>query len=146
MLNNALAIALLAAVGNALFAYGQRRAEIAPNPFLFVFGATLVCGVALLFTLPFFQRQDLMGHTQRNLGWIVLSGAGLYITNVGFYLLYSRFGASYYVLYAVLAILTTSVIVGLMLMRESMNGYQVAAMITALITVGLFALGQRAGL
>lgn len=143
LFQTALSVALLAAVGNALFAFGQRRAEPATNPFLFVFSALLVCAVAFAFTIPFFDRTDLAGYVRRNAPWILTSGVGFYLTFIGFYFLYTRFGASFYVLYAVLSIITTSIIVGLVIFREPVNRYHLAAIGTALITVVLFAIAQN---
>ena len=80
--------------------------------------------------------------TSRNWPWALVSGAGFYFTFLGFYFLYSRFGASHYALYAVLSILTTSVLVGIVLMGEKVNGYHLAAIGCALVTVLLFAIGQ----
>ena len=33
----------LAAIGNAIFVYGQRSSTISANPFIYMFGAILVC-------------------------------------------------------------------------------------------------------
>ncbi|MEZ4637471.1 MAG: hypothetical protein R2873_18900 [Caldilineaceae bacterium] len=142
LFQSALAVALLAAVGNALFVFGQRRAEIAANPFVFIFAVLLVCIGLFAVTIPFFDRSDLGGFVRRNLIWIAISGFGFYLTFVGFYFLYTRHGASYYVLYAVLSILTTSVLVGLIIFREQINGFHLAAIGAALLSVILFGLGQ----
>jgi len=50
--------------------------------------------------------------------WTDLSGVGLFLTYPGFNLLYSRYGASQYVLYAVLSIITTTIIVGIWWLKE----------------------------
>ncbi len=142
LFQNALAVALLAAVGNALFAFGQRRAEVSSNPFIFILSALIVCSVAFLLTIPLFDRADLGGYVRRNAAWVVISGMGFYLTFIGFYFLYSRFGTSYYVLYAVLSIITTSIIVGLIVFREPVNRYHFAAVGTALLTVVLFSLAR----
>src|SRR5690606_7121176 len=131
LLQSALNVALLAAAGNALFVFGQRRAEASNNPFLFILGALVVCTTAFALTTPLFDSTGMGGYVRRNVPWIIISGAGFYLTFVGFYFLYSRFGASYYVLYAVLSILTTSVFVGLILFKEPVNGYHLAAIGTA---------------
>lgn len=145
LLQNVLAVALLAAVGNGLFAFGQRSAEPTPNPFIFILSALVVCVVAFAVTVPIFDRTDLAGYVRRNAPWMLISGAGFYLTFVGFFFLYTRFGASYYVLYAVLSIVTTSIIVGLVIFREPVNRYHLAAIGTALITVVLFAIAQNQG-
>ncbi len=138
----ALAVALLAAVGNGLFVYGQRRAEVVANPFLFILSALLVCAVAFGVSMPFMPAVDGLAYLRRNWPWALVSGAGFYFTFLGFSFLYSRFGASHYALYAVLSILTTSVLVGIVLMREQVNGYHLAAIGCALLTVVLFSIGQ----
>ncbi|HRJ41180.1 MAG: hypothetical protein KJZ86_24630 [Caldilineaceae bacterium] len=138
----ALSVALLAALGNGLFAYGQRRAEVVANPFLFILSALIVCAVAFGISMPLLPGVDGVAYLRRNWPWALVSGAGFYFTFLGFYFLYSRFGASHYALYAVLSILTTSVLVGIVLMREQVNGFHLAAIGCALLTVVLFAIGQ----
>lgn len=77
-----------------------------------------------------------------NFKWIVVGGVGYFLTFTGFYFLYTRFGASYYALYAVLSIITTSIVVGLLVFRESFNLYYGLAVGTAILTIVLFAVGQ----
>ena len=141
----ALAFASLAAVGNALFAGSQRKIVGVENGLTFV---TYVAGIAALLAFavaPLFGAPD-YGETMRtNWRWIVLSGSGLFVTNLGFYLLYTNYGTSFYVLYAVLAIITTSVLVGVVYFKEPFNAYQWAALICALAAVLLFTIGQRQG-
>jgi drug/metabolite transporter (DMT)-like permease len=72
----------------------------------------------------------------------LLVGGGLFLTNLGFNLLYTRFGVSQYVLYAVLSILTTTVFIGLFWLHEPVNGYRLAAIVLALASVVLYSLGQ----
>lgn len=139
---NALAVALLAAVGNGLFAFGQRKAEVTANPFIFIGSALIVCLFAIAGTLPWMPRVNAGSYLRHNLPWVAVSGAGFYLTFLGFYFLYSRYGASHYALYAVLSILTTSVLVGLVIFREQVNGFHLAAIATAILTVILFSIGQ----
>jgi drug/metabolite transporter (DMT)-like permease len=73
---------------------------------------------------------------------ILLAGAGLFLTYLGFNLMYSRFGVSPYMIYAVLSILTTTVLVGMLWLREPVNGYRLAAIVLALASVILYSLGQ----
>lgn len=77
-----------------------------------------------------------------NYKWIIFGGAGLVLTFTGFYLLYSRFGPSYYILYAVLSIITTSVIVGVFVLKERMNIYYALSVATAVTTIILFTIGK----
>jgi drug/metabolite transporter (DMT)-like permease len=73
---------------------------------------------------------------------ILLAGSGLFLTYLGFHLLYTRYGVSQYVLYAVLSILTTTVFVGIIWMREPVNGYRIAAIVLAMGSIVLYSLGQ----
>ena len=139
---SALAVALLAAVANGMFVYGQRRSEIAENPFVFMLLALVVCTVLYGAAALFSTRVQIAGYVSRNYRWILLSGTGLSLTFIGFYLLFTRHGATYYTLYSVLAVLTTSIIVGIVMLREHFNTYHLLAIVTALATVAFFALGQ----
>ena len=140
-----LAIALFAACGNALFVYGQRAAAPTPNPFLFTFGAT-GSGVALLLLATLaWQTDGNTAYLATNALNIGLGGIGFFVTYLGFYLLFSGYGASQYALYATLAILTTSVGVGVLLFREPLNVYQVVAMAMAVVSIALWTYGRSLG-
>jgi drug/metabolite transporter (DMT)-like permease len=134
--------ASVAAIGNALFAYGQKQASTTNNGLLYVSASALLAGLLALLTSPTTGpvQLDMLCH---NWKLILISGGGLFLTYLGFNLLYSQFGVAPYVLYAVISILTTVVVVGYLVLKEPVNGYQIAAIITALITVILFSLGQK---
>ncbi len=140
-----LLFATLAAVGNAIFVYGQRGVTPPDNPFLFVGGAVLAC-------LAFFCAAGLVAKTPNdaiyaatNWKMMILSGFGFFLTFVGFFLLYNKFGASQYSLYAVISILTTSIGVGVFVYRESINSYQIAATVLAVAAIALFTYGKAKG-
>lgn len=140
-----LALATLAAVGNAMFAFGQKRAEVPDNPFLFLMMAIVVCFMVFFVGTFFLPKTDMMKYLGRNYLWIIISGVGLSFIYVGFYFLFVRYGTSYYIVYAVLSIITTSIIVGFLMFRESFNIYYGLSVFCAMITVVLFSLGQKAG-
>jgi drug/metabolite transporter (DMT)-like permease len=71
-----------------------------------------------------------------------LSGVGLFFTFLGFNLLYSKYGASQYVLYAVISIITTTLIVGVLWLKETINVYHMIAIVLAIIAVLMFSFGQ----
>ena len=73
---------------------------------------------------------------------LFLSGLGLFFTYLGFNLLYSRYGASQYVLYAVLSIITTTIIVGILWLKEPVNVYHKVAIAMAIAAVVFFSIGQ----
>jgi len=137
--------ALIAAVGNAMFALGQRRSAGVHNGLAFVGAAAIVAALLAWLASPLMgvmgaaDLSQLLRNNSRN---ILLAGAGLFLTYLGFNLLYTRFGVSQYVLYAVLSILTTTVFVGLFWLREPVNGYRLAAIVLALASVVLYSLGQ----
>lgn len=133
----------LSAIGNAMFAFGQKRAEIAENPFLFLILTLTTCLILFLATVPFLPTVDTVQYLSRNVIWVLISGVGFFLTFAGFYFLYTGFGASFYVIYAVLAILTTSIIVGVIIFKESFNLYHALSVVCAIATVILFSLGQR---
>ena len=141
-MNKAIFFALLASIGNALFVYGQRGACKPENPFLFTLFSVLVCGVLFVFSGYLFKTPGDINYVIDNYKNIIISGIGFFITFVGFFLLYSRFGATYYIIYAVLSIITTSIVVGIFLYREPFNIYHLFAIGTALLTICLFWLGQ----
>ena len=141
----ALFFASVAAAGNALFAFGQRKSVPVEHPFLFIIGALLVCLGLFSAVSLFLPKPDISSFVKVNHQWILVSGLGFSLTFVGFYFLYSRYGASHYAVYAVLSIITTSIIVGVIVLREPFNLYHLLSIIMAIAAVVLFAIGQGRG-
>jgi len=137
-----LCFALIAAIGNAMFALGQRRSSVVHNGLVFVGASALVAAALALAFSPLRGNADLANLLRGNSRNILLAGGGLFLTYLGFNLLYSHFGVSPYVLYAVLSILTTTVFIGIFWLREPVNGYRIAAIVLALASVLLYSLGQ----
>jgi drug/metabolite transporter (DMT)-like permease len=139
-----LVFAFLAACGNALFVYGQRSAGTSANPFLFMLCAVATCGLLFLLAVVTWQTPGNIAYVIANIGPIVLGGIGFFVTFLGFYLLYSNYGASQYALYATLSILTTSLGVGVLVFREPLNLYQAIALVLAVAAIALWTYGRAA--
>ena len=137
----ALLFALLASLGNAIFFYSQKRAELSQNPLLLLGLAALVCGTVLLISTAFMQWPHVQTYARTHGKWVLSTGLGLAVTFVGFHFLISRYGAGFYSLYSVLAILTTSVGVGYLVLREPVNGFIIASTVAAIIAVVLLGIG-----
>jgi drug/metabolite transporter (DMT)-like permease len=137
-----LLFAALAAFGNALFVYGQRGTTPPANPFLFVLGAVAVCTVMFAVAAMLYRVGDEVAYFAGHWKWVLISGTGFFLTFVGFFLLYTNFGASQYTLYAVISILTTSLGVGVLVYREHFNMYHAAAMVLAIAAIALFTYGN----
>jgi drug/metabolite transporter (DMT)-like permease len=137
-----LLFALLAAVGNAFFAFGQRKSAGVENSFVFITIALVICVLLCVASAPFFGAVNYGATVRQNFGWAAASGLGLFLTYIGFNILYSQYGTSSYILYAVLSIITTSVIVGAWMLREQLNLYHWLAVLAALATVGLYSYGN----
>lgn len=133
--------AAIAAIGNAMFALGQRESG-SVNGLFFVSASAAVAFLLGLLCAPLFGPIEIAATLKEHTRGILLSGVGLFLTYVGFNLLYSRFGTSSYVLYASLSIITTTVIVGMMWLNEPVNGLRVAAIAMAVGAVVLFSLGS----
>lgn len=143
LLTSAFSFALLASIGNAVFVFAQRRSVPSASPFLFIIFSLSVCVITLCVVSIFLPKTDLLKSFSENFKWIVLCGLGLAITYIGFYYLYSKYGATYYILYAILSFITTSVIVGIILLKENFNMYYVLSIICAVVTLYLFYLGKQ---
>lgn len=135
--------ATIAAVGNALFVYGSRGSAEAKNPFIFMFGAVIVGTVLFSIAISFFDMHKNISFLLANWGHILMTGCGFFITFLGFYLLYSGYSASSYILYAVISILTTSIGVGVICYREPFNFYHTLSMVCAILTIVFFSYGQH---
>jgi len=134
--------ATIAAIGNAMFALGQKKSSGAENGLLFVGASALVAVIFALSCAPLMGACDVTNALKDNWKSVLLSGVGLFLTYLGFNLLYSRYGASHYILYAVISIITTTIIVGIFWLREPVNAYHKSAIIVAVAAVVLFSIGQ----
>lgn len=139
----ALLIASAGASGNAFFAWCQRKAMADTSPLIFVamVGATFLLGAMV--TVVIQARVNPGQVTVAGWQWAVGGGLGLYITVLCFYLLYTRFGTAYYALYAVLAILTTTLYVGQVVLREPINRFHLISIALALGAVVTFSLASN---
>ncbi|QSH42283.1 EamA family transporter [Lentisphaerota bacterium ZTH] len=138
----AIFFAVLASAGNAMFAASQKKAASMTNPFLAVAAASVVCAIIMIPAVPLFGKENYALAFKNNWPWFIMGGCALFITDMAFNLLYTRYGASQYVLYAVISIVTTSLIVGALIFRERLTGFHWAAVGTAIATVILFSIGQ----
>ncbi|MBX7174501.1 MAG: DMT family transporter [Pyrinomonadaceae bacterium] len=139
---SAFLLALTAAIGNALYAFGQKKAVPHENPFVFgvfslFFGSVLLSVVTL-----FFNTNNVGNYFVENFKWFMVSGLGYVLLNIGLYFLYRNFGASYYSLYAVLSIITTSILLATIIFKEQMNFYFWISLIFAGLTIFFFLKGQ----
>jgi drug/metabolite transporter (DMT)-like permease len=138
----AIAFATIAAVGNAMFALGQKRSTGVENGLLFISMSALVAVFLALFFSPLVGAFDVVSTWKGNERAVVLSGVGLFLTYLGFNLLYARYGVSQYVLYAVLSIITTTIVVGILWLKEPVNVFHKVAIAFAIAAVILFSIGQ----
>ncbi|WP_448872601.1 EamA family transporter [Desulfobulbus propionicus] len=134
--------ATIAAVGNAMFALGQKTSTNAENGLLFVGLSAFVATLFAVIFAPLLGAMNIEHLLKDNWKAVLLSGIGLFLTYLGFNLLYSRYGASQYALYAVISIITTTIIVGVIWLKEPINVYHKAAIALAIIAVVLFSIGQ----
>ena len=134
--------ALLAAIGNALFALGQRRAASVQNGLVFVAVTALLTALLSFAAAPVFGSFGLGQMLRQDGKALLLAGVGSFLTFLGLNLLFSRFGVSPYVLYAMLAILTTTVVVGMIYLHEPVNAWKIGAVVMALVSVVLYSVGS----
>jgi drug/metabolite transporter (DMT)-like permease len=134
--------ATIAAVGNAMFALGQKKSVGVENGLLFVGISALVAVFFALSFAPLVGIFDVGNTLKGNWKAVFLSGLGLFFTYLGFNLLYSKYGVSQYVLYAVLSIITTTIIVGILWLKEPVNVYHKVAIAMAIAAVVFFSIGQ----
>ena len=131
-----------AAIGNAIFVYGQRSAAISPNPYLFMCGSVAICAIMFIAASLLVSSSDSIAYLRTNWWQIFISATGFFITFIGFYLMYSRVGAQSYTVYAVLSILTTSVFVGMFIFREDFNFYHIISVGFSILAVCFFGYAQ----
>lgn len=134
--------AAIAAVGNTLFALGQKESTGMKNGLVFVVLSACVAVFVTLLFAPIAGAFNVGEAIRSDWKSIILSGVGLFLTYFGFNLLYSRYGVSCYVLYAVLSIVTTTILVGMIWLRKPVTVYHKVAIIMAVAAVIFFSIGQ----
>ena len=136
-----LLLTLVAAIGNGFYAWGQRKATGSMNSLLVVAGSAGLAALLALLASPLVGPVSRHGIRQAVVP-VLWSGFGLFLCYIGFNLLYTRYGTAYYVVYAAIAIITTTVVVGFVINGEPVNRFHIASLATALVTVVLFQLGE----
>jgi drug/metabolite transporter (DMT)-like permease len=135
--------ALFAAVGNAIYVYGARKAVTGQSTYLFITGV-LVCSAAMVAAMSATTKQpDAAEMFQRTWPMMLLAGAGAAITFIGFQGLFANYGPSQYSVYAMFALLTTSIGIGVLVFKENFNIYHGLAMVCAMAALVFFFLGQN---
>lgn len=137
-----LAFAMFAAVGNALFVWAQRGAGKTENPFIFTFAAVIACAILFVPAAYLYRSPIDGGYLMEHSLKVAVGGLGFFITFIGFFFLYTGYGASSYVLYATCSILTTTFVVGVLIYREPFNAYQAAAVLLAIAAIALYTYGR----
>ena len=138
----ALLIASAGASGNAFFAWCQRKAMLVTSPLVFVAMVAATYLFCAIVTVAILVRVTPGQATMAGWPWAIGGGLGLYITVLCFYFLYTRFGTAYYALYAVLSILTTTLFVGQVVLREPINRFHLLSIAFAIGAVVSFSLAS----
>lgn len=133
---------LIASIGNAIYTIGQKKAEGVDNIFSFIMLCASVAAIISLIFAPLQGQPNYASVIRQAWPWISVSGIGLFMTYVGFYLLYSRYGATQYINYAVVSLVITVIFVGVLYFGETINSYHWLAMASASLTVILYAIGE----
>ncbi len=67
----------------------------------------------------------------------------MFLTFLGFYLLYSRFDTSYYALFVVTSMLLTTLVLGVLVLHERINLYGGVSIAAAVVSIVFFGLSKR---
>ena len=135
--------ALIAAIGNVFFVLGNRKVGHTVNPFFFTATVMAVCLTLYLIGTTIFGLRGSGEFLRKNIGWCTVSGVGMFLTFLGFYLLYSRFDTSYYALFVVTSMLLTTIVLGVFILRERINLYGGISIAAAVVSIVFFGLSKR---
>lgn len=135
-------LALIAAFGNALVTLGQKKSSAFHNPFLFGSCSLFIAATILFFISILYPTKGFQEYFTINLKWFLITGIGLVMLNIFLYFLYRNYGASYYTLYAILAIITTSILLSVFVFGEKMNMYYFISFVFAALTIFMFMKGK----
>jgi drug/metabolite transporter (DMT)-like permease len=137
--------AFIGALGNSMFAASQKKAIALGNSLAFLVISIFVSFILALIVAPLSGPTKYMTIIKQSWIWVVVGGIGLFLTFLGFNLLYTNFGTSSYMLYAVMSIITTSIIVSVVIFKETFNVYHWAAFVGAIVTIILYTIGNSIG-
>jgi len=135
-------LAFAASIGNAIVTIGQKKANSFSNPFFFGAFSLLIASVIFFIIAMFFGTRGLSNYVYVNSKWFATTGLGLVLLNIFLYFLYRNYGATYYTLYSILAIVTTSIFVAVYFFNEKMNLYYWISLTFALLTIVFFMKGK----
>lgn len=139
----ALGLALVAAVANAVFVTAQKQVPTVDNPFYFLlFSLALSLSIWLLLSC-FFPAVPAGSYLRQNGLWISIGGGSFALLSICFYRLSSRYGVSYYSMYAVLSLLITAIFSGILFFRETYNAYTVLSVGSACLSILFFYLSKH---
>lgn len=136
-------LAFVAACGNAFVTLGQKKASPFENPFLFGALSLLFAAISMFIISLFYDTKGVQSYITGNIIWISAAGFGLVLLNICLYFLYRNHGASYYTLYSILAIITTSIVLSVLIFNEKMNAYYWGSLLFAVLTIILFMKGRH---
>ena len=77
----------LAAIGNAIFVYGQRSSTVSSNPYLFMTAAVTLCAFMFMVAALLSDNSGTTVYLKQNLWPIIISAIGFFLTFIGFYLM-----------------------------------------------------------
>ena len=140
-----LLFAFIGALGNSMFAASQKKAIALGNSLAFLVISIFVSFILALIVAPLSGPTKYTTIIKQSWIWVVVGGIGLFLTFLGFNLLYTNFGTSSYMLYAVMSIITTSIIVSVVIFKEAFNIYHWAAFVGAIVTIVLYTIGNSIG-
>ena len=137
-----LLFAFIGALGNAMFAASQKKAMALGNSLAFLVISIFVSFILAILIAPLSGPTKYTTIIKQSWLWAVTGGIGLFLTFLGFNLLYTNFGTSSYMLYAVMSIITTSIIVSVVIFKETFNAFHWAAFVGAIVTIVLYTIGN----
>lgn len=138
--------ATIAAVGNALLSYGQKKAAPVSNLYFFLGAAALVFFVCNIIA-GFVTKTDSISASKilsgsKELFWAIVCGVALFVLYFAINNLLVKYGASMYVVYSVVSIFTTSIVVGVCIFKEKINIWHVLGIIMSCVAVALITIGN----
>lgn len=139
--------AVIAAFGNALVSYGQKKAAPVHNLYFFLgtaafvfFVCNIIAGVVVKADSPSCSKMILTD--PKELFWAIICGIALFILYFAINNLLVGYGASMYVVYSVISVFFTSIIVGVFIFREKINVWHVLGIIVSCLAVALITIGN----
>ncbi|MBN2061023.1 MAG: hypothetical protein JW882_11480 [Deltaproteobacteria bacterium] len=134
-------LAILVGVANIPLIYGFKKAY-SQNPFIFA-GSFNLCSAFLFIMAGYLYGGIEQNYFLKNWPFIIFAAVGVFSINIMAYIIINRYGASYWLIASLSAMLIPALFVGYYVFKERLNLWIIPSVLCAILTVFFFILSKK---